>query len=30
MRELIEAADAKKLAKAVERWRGVSSNGNES
>jgi hypothetical protein len=30
MRELIEAADAEKFAKAVERLRGVSSNGNES
>lgn len=30
MRELIEAADAEKLAKAVERLRGDSSNGNES
>jgi hypothetical protein len=30
MRELIEAADAEKLAKAIERLRGVSSDGNES
>ncbi len=30
MRELIEAADAEKLAKAAERLRGVSGNGNES
>jgi hypothetical protein len=28
MRELIEAADAEKIAKAVERLRGVSSNGD--
>ena len=30
MRELIEAADAEKSAKAIERLRGVSGNGNES
>ncbi len=30
MRELIEAADAEKSAKAIERLRGVSSDGNES